>query len=97
MSEDFHIVSLKRRTMVYKSSGLLPLLLISFSMEPHLCLLSWTLIEVISEQGCVWEGGFISGKRKKFGVIKHGMTWVKSSNISMEPFDGLGDFTLLRC
>ena len=97
MSEDFHILSLKRRTMVYKSSGLLPLLLISFSMEPHLCLLSWTLVELVSEQGCIWKGGFISGKRKKFGVKKHGMTSVKGSNISMESFDGLGDFTLLRC
>jgi len=40
-----------------------------------------------------WEGWFLSGK-KKFGVQERGMTSVKNSSISIEHFDGRGDFTL---
>ena len=31
--------------------------------------------------------------RKKIGVKKHGMVSVKCASISIEPFDGRGDFT----
>jgi len=41
-----HIERLKRKVMIYKSSGLLLLLPIGFRMKPHLCLLPWTLVEV---------------------------------------------------
>jgi len=46
MIKKSHIGSLKRRVMVYKSSGLLLLLPIGFRMEPHLGLLPWSLVEV---------------------------------------------------
>jgi len=51
MSKEFPIESLKRKTMVYKSGGLLLLLPIDFRMEPHLGLLPWTLVEVGSLLG----------------------------------------------
>ena len=46
-----HIESLKKKVMVYKSSGLLHLWSISFRIEPHLGLLPGTLVEVGSFLG----------------------------------------------
>jgi len=40
-----------------------------------------------------WERGFVSG-RKETRVKERGMTLLKDSSISIEPFDRRGDFTL---
>jgi len=49
MSEESHIGSVKRMTMIY--TWLLLLLSIGFRMELHLCLLPWTFIEIGSLLG----------------------------------------------
>ena len=82
----FHIESLKRSVMVYKSSGLLLLLPIGFRMEPHLGLLPWTLVEVgsflESPQQVVSEPMVRSARRQRCGMV--------------DPMDELGEVTR-RC
>ena len=77
-----HIGSLKRKVMVYESSGLL-LLPISFRMKTHLGLLPWTLVEVGSLLGSfqqvVSEPMVHSARRQRCGMG--------------DPMDKLGEVT----
>jgi len=73
MSKEFHIDSLKRKTMTYKSSGLLLLLPIGVRIELHLGLLPWALVEVGSPLGSpqhVISELVVHSAGKKKGVVR---------------------------